>query len=187
MACFLAACLGGNIGNIDDVHRALQNFGAKGIICHGKIDGDAANYVSGANAAKRNPQLLSTAFLIMIKILAIGFGGFAGALLRYWISGWVYSLTESNFPIGTMAVNIAGSFILGFIIGATDHYVFHPNLKLFLTIGLLGAFTTFSTFSYETLALIQVSSYFKAFLNVFFSIILGLAAAFLGIILGKVI
>ncbi len=123
----------------------------------------------------------------MIKILAIGFGGFAGALLRYWISGWVYSLTESDFPIGTLIVNLAGSFILGFIIGTTDHYVYHPNLKLFLTIGLMGAFTTFSTFSYETLALIQVSSYLKAFLNVFFSIIPGLVCVFLGMVLGRAI
>ena len=121
----------------------------------------------------------------MIKILAIGLGGFAGALLRYWISGLAYAVTESSFPIGTLTVNILGSFILGFLLGTTDHYVFHPNVKLFLTVGLLGAFTTFSTFSFETLALIEVSSYYKAFLNVSLSIALGLAGAFLGLIIGR--
>ena len=117
----------------------------------------------------------------MFKLLAIGLGGFTGALLRYWASGWVYSLVKSDFPSGTLAVNIAGSFILGFILAVTDHHIIHPNLKIFLTIGLMGAFTTFSTFSYETVMLLQVNAIFKAFLNVLLSVVVGLIAAFLGL------
>lgn len=121
----------------------------------------------------------------MIKFLAIGIGGFVGALLRYGISGWVYSISRNNFPSGTLVVNVAGSFILGLIVGVAERYIIHPNLKLFLTIGVLGAFTTFSTFSYETIMLLQLSSYLKALLNVSLSVLLGLAAAFLGLAAGK--
>lgn len=121
----------------------------------------------------------------MTKILAIGMGGFVGALLRYTISGWIYSFSDSNFPSGTLAVNIIGAFILGLVVGLAERYIMHPNLKLFLTIGVLGAFTIFSTFSYETIMLLQVSSYLKAFLNVSLSVLFGLAAAFLGLAAGK--
>lgn len=121
----------------------------------------------------------------MIKLLAIGIGGFIGALLRYGISGWVYSFSESGFPSGTLVVNIIGAFILGLVAGLAERHIMHPNLKLFLTIGVLGAFTTFSTFSYETIMLLQVSSYLKAFLNVSLSVLFGLAAAFLGLAAGK--
>jgi CrcB protein len=121
----------------------------------------------------------------LIKFLTIGIGGFVGALLRYGVSGWVYSFSRNDFPYGTLAVNIAGSFILGLIVGLGEQYIMHPNLKLFLTIGVLGAFTTFSTFSYETIILLQLSSYLKAFVNVSFSVFLGLIAAFIGLAAGK--
>ena len=123
----------------------------------------------------------------MIKLLAIGIGGFIGALLRYGVSGWIYSLGKSSFPSGTLSVNIAGSFALGLIAALSGRYIIHPNLKLFLTIGVLGAFTTFSTFSYETVMLLQLNSYLKAFLNVAFSVLFGLAAAFLGLAAGKLL
>lgn len=124
----------------------------------------------------------------MSKYLAIGLGGFCGALLRYWLSGRVYAAWPgSDFPGGTLAVNLLGSFALGLAAGLADHYIIHPNLRLFLTVGLLGAFTTFSTFSYETIMLLQVSSFYKAFLNVFASVLLGLMAAFLGLIVGRAV
>lgn len=123
----------------------------------------------------------------MIKLLAIGLGGFIGALLRYWVSGWVYAYTQSDFPLGTLVVNIAGSFALGLVMGLSEHYIIHPHWKVFLTIGFLGAFTTFSTFSYETVMLWQLSSYVKAFLNIALSILLGFLALFLGLVLGRAI
>lgn len=123
----------------------------------------------------------------MIKLLAIGLGGFIGALLRYWVSGWAYAHTQSDFPLGTLVVNVAGSLILGLVMGLSEHYIFHPHVRLFLTIGFLGAFTTFSTFSYETIMLLQISSFMKAFLNITLSILLGFPAAFLGLALGRAI
>ncbi len=163
----------------------IQNPAPERVVGYGTLNGNVINYAGSSNALKRHQKLLSTTVWNMIKLLVIGLGGFTGAILAILISGWAYSVTESNFPIGTLTVNLLGSFILGLIIGTTDHYVYHPNIKLFLTIGLLGAFTTFSTFSFETLALIEVNSYYKAFLNVFISIVFGLAAAFLGLILGR--
>ncbi|RMI03600.1 MAG: fluoride efflux transporter CrcB [Calditrichaeota bacterium] len=121
----------------------------------------------------------------MIKILAIGAGGFAGAILRYWISGWVYAFTQSDFPIGTLVVNAAGSFLLGLFMGYSEQLILSPTLKAMITIGLLGAFTTFSTFSYETVMLLRVGAPMKAFLNIVLSILLGLTLAFVGLVVGK--
>jgi len=119
------------------------------------------------------------------RILAIGCGGFIGAVLRYWISGWVYSLGHGGFPTGTLVVNVVGSFLLGLVVGLAEHFVIHPNLQPFLTIGLLGAFTTFSTFSFETMALLEVGSYSKALLNVGASVMLGLVAVLVGLVAGR--
>jgi len=119
------------------------------------------------------------------RILAIGCGGFIGAVLRYWISGWVYSLGHGGFPTGTLVVNVVGSFLLGLVVGLAEHFVIHPNLQPFLTIGLLGAFTTFSTFSFETMALLEGGSYSKALLNVGASVMLGLVAVLVGLVAGR--
>ena len=122
----------------------------------------------------------------MLKILSIGLGGFTGAILRYWISGWVYTWVKTDFPSGTLVVNVVGSFLLGVVMGITEHYVMNPNLRLFITIGVLGAFTTFSTFSYETLMLFQVGAYGKAFLNMLLSVFVGVSAAFAGLMVGRI-
>ena len=106
-------------------------------------------------------------------------------MLRYWISGWVYALGHGGFPTGTLVVNVVGSFLLGLVVGLAEHFVIHPNLQPFLTIGLLGAFTTFSTFSFETMALLEVGSYSKALLNVGASVMLGLVAVLVGLVAGR--
>lgn len=121
----------------------------------------------------------------MIKLLAVGIGGFIGAILRYWMTGWVYSLLKGTFPTGTLVVNLAGSFVLGFFVGYSEHIIMHPAVRLWVTIGILGAFTTFSTFSYETVVLLQMSSYARALLNIFLSVFLGLLAAYLGLSAGR--
>ena len=122
-----------------------------------------------------------------MKLLIVGCGGFVGAVLRYLISGWVYSWSGGDFPLGTMAVNLLGSFLLGLILGLADQWVVHPQIMLFMTIGLLGAFTTFSTFSFETWALVEVGSYGRALINVSLSLIVGLLAVFLGLLAGRAI
>ena len=97
----------------------------------------------------------------------------------------VYSVSGGDFPLGTLLVNLIGSFLLGLVLGLADHLVLHPQVMLFLTIGLLGAFTTFSTLSYESWALIEVGSYSKALLNMVGSLLLGLVAVLLGLALGR--
>lgn len=121
----------------------------------------------------------------MVKLLIIGCGGFVGAILRYLVTGWVYSLSGGAFPLGTLVVNVIGGFLLGLVLGLADHFVIHPQVVLFLTIGLLGAFTTFSTFSFESWALIEVGSYGEALLNMAASLFLGLIAVALGLLLGR--
>ena len=123
----------------------------------------------------------------MAKILVVGLGGFAGAVLRYWLSGWVYGLSQSDFPVGTLAVNLAGSFMLGMAMGVVENHIVPPHLHLFITIGLLGGFTTFSTFSFETYALIEVGSIDKAALNLVLSVGVGLAALMAGLMAGRAI
>lgn len=121
----------------------------------------------------------------MTKLLIIGCGGFFGAILRYLIAGWVYTLSGGDFPLGTLVVNVVGSFSLGLVLGLADHFVLHPQVSLFLTIGLLGAFTTFSTFSYESWALIEVGSYGQALINIVGSLVIGVVAVVLGLMLGR--
>lgn len=122
----------------------------------------------------------------MMNFVIIGLGGFIGAVLRYIISGIFYDYYGDKFPYGTLAVNIIGCFFLGFFITiAEGKFIVSPQMRSFIAIGLLGAFTTFSTFSFETLVLLQDELYVSAFLNILISVIVGLFAVWLGIVLAK--
>ena len=122
----------------------------------------------------------------MERIIAIGLGGAIGAISRYLISGWIYAKWEGMFPLGTFIVNVFGSFVLGFlIIFFDDRLTISPTIKVMITIGILGSFTTFSTFSVETLKLIELSLWKDAFLNLFLSVIVSILSAYLGIIMAK--
>lgn len=124
----------------------------------------------------------------MWQILAIGFGGFFGAILRYLISGWTYQLFGTRLPYGTLAVNIIGSFILGlFLMLANERFVVSDIIRSFIAIGMMGALTTFSTFSYETVSLLQDSLFIKAGFNVFLNVICTLGAIWLGSVVAKAI
>ena len=124
----------------------------------------------------------------MLNLFIIGIGGFIGAILRYIISGFFYDLYGVKFPYGTLAVNIIGCFALGFFITmAEGKFIISPQMRPFAAIGLLGAFTTFSTFSFETLALLQNELYASAFFNIIISVIVGLIAVWAGIVLAKLI
>lgn len=124
----------------------------------------------------------------MLKLLIIGAGGFIGAILRYEISGWVHKLFGSRFPYGTLSVNVLGSFILGFfLVFADSKLILSDMYKQFIAIGILGAFTTFSTFSYETIALLQINLWKQAFINIILNVFVGLFAVWLGIISAKVL
>lgn len=123
----------------------------------------------------------------MKELLIVGCGGFVGAVLRYLVSGWVQNVMNRPFPYGTLAVNGIGSFIIGILAGVALTGAVSPNVRLFVGIGLLGAFTTFSTFSYETMMLLKSSSYLEAFLNVGVNVIVGLILVYLGYVLGQAI
>ncbi len=121
-------------------------------------------------------------------LLAVFAGGGLGSLFRYWLSGVVYRMAGQDFPIGTLAVNIGGSLLLGFLAEITESRVLlSPALKMFFTIGLCGGFTTYSTFSYETYTLISQGSWIPALINIGLSLLLCLAGIFAGIQLARIV
>ena len=112
--------------------------------------------------------------------LLVGLGGFVGAIFRYWISSWIQS-GFVTFPAGTLGVNFFGSFLLALIIYASEHRgLFGEEAKVFLTIGVLGSFTTMSTFSYESMKLLEQSKHILFGLNLVGTVFLCLLAVFLG-------
>ncbi len=110
----------------------------------------------------------------------VALGGALGAVARYGISGWVYDRMGETFPWGTVAVNVLGCLALGAVVRWLQVSAVPPEIRPFLTIGLLGAFTTFSTFSYETVALLQEGQWLRAGLYVGGSVALGLIAMVAG-------
>ena len=122
----------------------------------------------------------------MTQTLAIAAGGAVGALLRFWVSTGVYSLLGRGFPYGTLAVNVLGSFLMGFLfVLLNERMIASPELRAALLIGLLGAFTTFSTFSIETINLIEQAAFFKAGANMLLSVLLCVVAAGAGLLIGR--
>ena len=124
----------------------------------------------------------------MDKILISGIGGFIGSALRYWISVMAYRFFGQDFPYGTLFVNVSGCLLIGFIMTFfEERFIFSSNLRMFLTIGVLGGFTTFSTFSYETIALLREGSFFLGAANVLLTVFLCLVATAIGGIAGKLL
>jgi len=115
--------------------------------------------------------------------LIVGIGGFVGAILRYWVSGWIQGGFIS-FPFGTLGVNFIGSLLLALIMYASEYRgIFGEETRVFLTIGVLGSFTTMSTFSFESMKLLEQSEHMLFGLNLVGTITLCLLAVYLGKIL----
>ncbi len=118
----------------------------------------------------------------MVELVLIGLGGFVGAIARYGLSGLVHRYWQT-FPAGTLVVNCLGCLVIGVLMSLVEErQLFSVNTRLFLQIGLLGSFTTFSTLGYETMELIQRGEYSLAGISVAANIVLGIGAVALGMI-----
>lgn len=115
-----------------------------------------------------------------MTLLVVGVGGALGAISRYLVSGWVQDAAGGFFPWGTLAVNVAGSLALGFALAWLQSAVASAELREFVTIGFLGSFTTFSTFSYEAVAMIRDGEWWRAGGYTAGSLLLGLLAVAAG-------
>lgn len=112
--------------------------------------------------------------------LLVGLGGFVGAILRYWVSGWIQS-GFVTFPFGTLGVNFIGSLLLALIMYASEYRgLFGEETRVFLTIGVLGSFTTMSTFSFESMKLLEQSEHMMFGLNLIGTVVLCILAIYLG-------
>ena len=116
------------------------------------------------------------------NIIFCGFGGFIGAILRYKLGGFIFHRTnKATFPISTFVINFLGSFLFGLLFFLNyNKQILNPHLVIFLFTGILGAFTTFSAFCYDTVYLIERKKYLLVFLNLFLSVIFCLVAVFCG-------
>ena len=123
----------------------------------------------------------------MIYITLVGVGGAFGAIARHLVNQMAITQLNSSL-MGTFIVNISGSFVLGILVGILSSY---PNLpegtRLFMAVGFLGSYTTFSTFSLATIQLLEKGDLFNAFINIISTIIIGLVAAMAGLVIGRTI
>lgn len=117
-----------------------------------------------------------------INALLVGIGGFIGSVCRYWASGWVQSMVSQSWrPIGTAVVNVIGCMLIGVLMGLADfRQVLKPEARLLLIVGILGGFTTFSSFGYETFALARDREFAAAFANAVGQLVIGLLAVWAG-------
>jgi CrcB protein len=118
----------------------------------------------------------------MLKLLAVAVGGSIGASTRYLVSTWAAEKIGADFPYGTLIVNVVGCFIIGaFMTAATERFIVNPYWRLIVTVGFVGGLTTFSSFSYESLKLLEDGSLTLVMYNILSNFSLGFLATWLGI------
>jgi len=124
----------------------------------------------------------------MLNYVYIGIGAAIGGTLRYWLSNNTYKILPVNFPYGTLLVNVLGSFILGMIMFYfNDKELLNPQFRLFLSVGFCGGFTTFSTFSLETMNLFRDAQYSIGILNIVVNVLLCLIGIYIAYLISKLI
>lgn len=117
----------------------------------------------------------------MNDVFVVGLGGFLGANARFLVSGWLARNVDPALPWGTLMVNVTGSFIIGaFLVWSTERVVADPNLRLLVAVGFCGAYTTFSSYAFETLRLMEQGHWLDAAGNFLFNNLLSLVAVFAG-------
>jgi CrcB protein len=120
--------------------------------------------------------------------MMVGIGGFLGAIARFWLGDLVYQKLGTRFPYGTFVINISGCFLIGLIMTVlTERTHLSANWRYLIPIGFIGAYTTFSTFEWETLGAIRDGAFLIAGLNVGLSVVIGFIAVWLGIIAGRLV
>jgi CrcB protein len=124
----------------------------------------------------------------MMNIVIIGIGGALGAVARYGIGLWIGQRWGRSFPLGTFVINVSGSFLIGLLMTLlAERFTVNPQWRLLLVVGFLGAYTTFSTFEYETGALLKDGEWTFAMLNVILSVVAGFIALKFGEMIAKAI
>jgi CrcB protein len=122
----------------------------------------------------------------LMKYLAVAGGGAAGAMLRYYLGGSILSRIAAPFPTATFVINITGSFIIGFFLTLINERIpINPNVRLAVAVGFVGAYTTFSTFEYETAKLIEERDFIIGLIYIALSLVLGFAAVTGGIVAAR--
>ena len=121
-----------------------------------------------------------------MQYLVISLGGILGANARYLLGTWITERYGTSFPYGTLVINVSGSFVIGlFLTLIAERFVLHPNWRLFFAVGFLGAYTTFSTFSYESVVLLQNGGWRLGLGNLVGSVVLGPIAVVMGMVVAR--
>jgi fluoride exporter len=124
----------------------------------------------------------------LLKLLLLGIAGGIGTLARYWLSGLTHRSARWTFPLGTLAVNVLGCVLIGLVMQLVqDRQVLRPETRTFIVVGLLGGFTTFSAFGYETFELMRGGSFLLAGANIAGNVVVGIGAVWLGTVAGRLL
>lgn len=121
----------------------------------------------------------------MTRIILVALGGAIGASSRYLLGMWLQTRLSSDFPWGTFVINTSGSFLIGLVLGLVNTGTLSAEARLFLAVGVLGGYTTFSSFSYETLELLSDGNIQAFLFNALGQLVAGLLAVYLGIVLSR--
>lgn len=124
----------------------------------------------------------------MQNYLLVFAGGGLGAVTRYWLTGFVHDRIGGDFPFGTLSVNVVGCLFIGLLMYLLeDRFLVYPSLRVFLTIGILGGFTTFSSFSFETVAMLRDGQILYAATNIIVSVVTCIGGTWIGMCLGRLL
>ncbi len=125
---------------------------------------------------------------MIARYMVVALGGAAGSVARYWLSGWAQERWGAGFPYGTFIINVSGSFVLGLFSTLWMRLAWSDYARLLIAMGFLGAYTTFSTFEFESLRLIAIEGRYRAaFIYVVGSVVVGLGAAYLGVVMARLL